>query len=150
MDWWFDPAGICAGAVRLGKGASVDGAALENGQPAQPVEQIKQTAVVGGDVVALDALRAFRNVGQEMADLARPARLGDVEDDEAAVPIAGIEPVALAQWMMAAVRRALPTRLLAAAGPLSGHPPAADLARVRRVAEVEDHHDVAAIARDRG
>jgi len=33
-------------------------AALENGQPAQPVEQIKETAVVGGDVVALDALRA--------------------------------------------------------------------------------------------
>jgi len=32
-------------------------AALENGQPAQPVEQIKETAVVGGDVVALDALR---------------------------------------------------------------------------------------------
>jgi hypothetical protein len=33
---------------------------------------------------------------------------------------------------------------------LSGHPPAADLARVRRVAEVEDHHDVAAIALHRG
>jgi hypothetical protein len=40
-------------------------AAFENGQPAQPVEQIKEPAVVGGDVVALDALRAFRNVGQE-------------------------------------------------------------------------------------
>jgi hypothetical protein len=34
-------------------------AALKNGQPAQPVEQIKQTAVVGGDVVALGALRAI-------------------------------------------------------------------------------------------
>src|SRR5258708_7531762 len=53
-------------------------AALENGQPAQPVEQIKQTAVVGGDVVALDALRALRNVGQEMADLTRPARVGNL------------------------------------------------------------------------
>jgi hypothetical protein len=31
-------------------------AALKNGQPAQPVEQIKEAAVVGGDVVALDAL----------------------------------------------------------------------------------------------
>jgi hypothetical protein len=40
-------------------------AALENGKPAQPVEQIKEPAVVGGDVVALDALRAFRNVGKE-------------------------------------------------------------------------------------
>ena len=55
-------------------------AALENGQPAQPVEQIKQTAVVGGDVVALDALRALGNVGQEMADLARPARVGNVDE----------------------------------------------------------------------
>src|SRR5437879_7212605 len=50
-------------------------AARENGQPAQPVEQIKQTTVVGSDVVALDARRAFRNVGQEMADLTRPARI---------------------------------------------------------------------------
>ena len=30
--------------------------ALKNGQPAQSVEQIKEAAVVGGDVVALDAL----------------------------------------------------------------------------------------------
>src|ERR1700722_7683219 len=65
------------------------------------------------------------------------------------MPIADIEAVALAQRMMAAVRRALPARLLAAAGPLSGHPPAPDLARVRGVAEVEDHQDVAAIALDR-
>src|SRR5271156_5887950 len=54
-------------------------AALENGQPAQPVEQIKQTAVAGGDVVALDPLRAQGNVGQEMADLARPARVSYVD-----------------------------------------------------------------------
>src|SRR5471030_690028 len=46
-------------------------AALENGQPAETVEQIKQTAVVSGDVVALDPLRTLGNVGQEMADLAR-------------------------------------------------------------------------------
>src|ERR1700676_3772114 len=65
------------------------------------------------------------------------------------MPIADIEPVAPAQRMMAAMRRALPARLLAAAGPLSGHPPAPDLARLRGVAEVEDHHDVAAIALDR-
>jgi hypothetical protein len=31
-------------------------AALENGQPSRPVEQIKEAAIVGGDVVALDAL----------------------------------------------------------------------------------------------
>src|SRR3984957_12901207 len=54
-------------------------AALQNGQAAQPVEQIKQAAIAGGDVVALDALRAFGNVGQEMADLARAARVGNVD-----------------------------------------------------------------------
>jgi hypothetical protein len=35
-------------------------AALENGQPAQPVERIKQTAVVGGDVVAMRLLTEER------------------------------------------------------------------------------------------
>jgi hypothetical protein len=55
-------------------------AALENGQPTQPVEQIKEATVVGGDVVTLDALRAFGNVGQEMADLARPARVSNVDE----------------------------------------------------------------------
>jgi hypothetical protein len=48
-------------------------AALKNSQPAQPVEEIKEFAVVGDDVVALDPLRASRNIRQEMADLARPA-----------------------------------------------------------------------------
>jgi hypothetical protein len=86
----------------------------------------------------------------ERRDEPRLGHVGDIENDEAAVPIADIEPVALAQRMMAAVRRALPARLFAAGGPLSGHPPAADLARVRWLAEVEDHHDVAAIARNRG
>src|SRR5947208_9049203 len=82
----------------------------------------------------------------ERGDEAWLCHVGDVEDDEAAVPIAGIEPLALAQRMMAAVRGARPSGLFAAGSPLSGHPPAADLARTRRVAKVEDHHDVAAIA----
>src|SRR5580698_796322 len=86
----------------------------------------------------------------ERGDEARLRHVGDIEDDKAAVPIADVEPVALAQRMMAAVRRALPARLLAAGGPLSGHPPAADLARMRGIAEVEDHDDVAAIALHRG
>ena len=55
-------------------------AALKDRQPAQPVEQIKETAVVGGDVVALDPLRAFRNIRQEIADLARPARVRNVNE----------------------------------------------------------------------
>src|SRR5215469_17835452 len=90
-----------------------------------------------------------RRAPVERRDEAWLSHVDDVEDDEAAVPIAGIEPVALAQRMMAAVRRALPVRLLAAGGPLSRHPPTADLAGVRRVPEVEDHHDIAAIALDR-
>src|SRR4029077_2838024 len=55
-------------------------AALEYGQPAQPIEQIKESTIVGGDIVTLDALRAFRNIGQEMTDLARPARVGNVDE----------------------------------------------------------------------
>src|SRR5437870_13194188 len=47
---------------------------------------------------------------------------------------------------MAAVGTALPARRLAARDPLARHPPAPDLFRLRRVLEVEDHHDVAAIA----
>src|SRR3989475_11998033 len=47
---------------------------------------------------------------------------------------------------MAAVGTALPARRLAAGDPLARHPPAPDLFRLRRVLEVEDHHDVAAIA----
>src|SRR6516165_8466477 len=57
---------------------------------------------------------------------ARHVLVGD-EQDTAPVQQKG-------QRKMAPVRRALPARLLAAAGPLSGHPPAANLARVRWVA----------------
>src|SRR5206468_11738910 len=48
--------------------------------------------------------------------------------------------------VMAAVGAALPARRLAAGDPLARHPPAPDFIRLRRVLEVEDHHDVAAIA----
>src|SRR5262249_463372 len=65
------------------------------------------------------------------------------------VPVADIEPVALPDRMMAAgwspVR---PGVLLAAGLPLPRDPPAADFDGLRRVGEVEDHHDVADIALD--
>ena len=74
------------------------------------------------------------------------AHVLDVEDDEPAVPVAGVEPVAGAQRVMALVRGAFPGRLLAARDPLPRHPPAADFLGLRRILQVEDHHDVADIA----
>src|SRR5438046_10278770 len=47
---------------------------------------------------------------------------------------------------MAACGPPLPTLRPAARDPLARHPPAPDFFRLRRVLEVEDHHDVAAIA----
>ena len=70
-------------------------------------------------------------------------RLGhvvDVEYVEPAVPVARIEAIPIAQRMVAAMRGALPRRRLAARGPLSGRPPAADFLRTRRILQVEDHH----------
>ena len=55
------------------------------------------------------------------------ADIVDVEDDEAAVPVADVEAIADPHRVMAAMRGALPGRLLAAGRPLPGHPPAADL-----------------------
>src|SRR5216683_5776084 len=79
----------------------------------------------------------------EPADKFRMADVVDVEDHEAAMPVAGIEPVAAAQRVMAAMAAALPALALAAFRPLSRHPPAGDRLGVRRVGEVEDHDDVA-------
>ena len=63
------------------------------------------------------------------------------------MPVADIEPVAHAQRMVAARRHPIcPWILLAARLPLAGNPPAADLERLRRIGEIEDHHDVADIA----
>src|SRR5713226_8225658 len=39
--------------------------------------------------------------------------------------------------------------MLAACGPLAGRPPSPDLARMSRVDEVENHHDVAGVTLDR-
>src|SRR6185503_15396877 len=53
---------------------------------------------------------------------------------------------ARANRVMAAVMPPRPARALPASGPLSGHPPAADLAGPRRILQVQDHHDVADVA----
>ena len=80
----------------------------------------------------------------------RLAHILDVENHEAAVPVAGIEPVAETQRMMAAMRAAFPGRLFAAGSPLSRHPPAADFFGFRLVFQIENHHDVAEITVYRG
>src|SRR5712671_5506358 len=67
----------------------------------------------------------------------------DVEDDETALPVAGVEAIAEPQRVMAAVHGALPARRLAARDPLPRHPPAPDLLRMRRILQIEDAHDVA-------
>ena len=80
-------------------------------------------------------------------DQLRLRHVGDVEDEEAVVPVADIEAVAEAQRMVAARRYPVaPGVLLAARLPLAGDPPAPDLLRLRRIGEIEDHHDVADIA----
>src|SRR5262249_35161100 len=56
----------------------------------------------------------------------------DIEDDEAALPVAGVEPVTQAQGVMAAVRVPVPARRFAPRRPLSGLPPAPDLLRPLR------------------
>src|SRR5216684_4521494 len=79
----------------------------------------------------------------EPADKFRMTDIVDVEDHKAAMPVAGIEPVAAAQRVMAAVTAALPALSLATLGPLPFHPPAGDRLGPRRVGEIEDHDDVA-------
>src|SRR5216684_8807114 len=79
----------------------------------------------------------------EPADEFRMADIVDVEDHEAAMPVAGIKPVAAAQRVMAAMAAALPALALAAVRPLPLHPPARYRLGPRRVGEVEDHNDVA-------
>ena len=62
------------------------------------------------------------------------------------MPIAHIKPVAFAQRMVAAWRHPIgPWVFLAARFPLAGNPPAADLDRLCRIGEIEDHDDVADI-----
>src|SRR5262250_3151700 len=90
-----------------------------------------------------------RDVGRapvEPGHVARLAHVLDVENDEAAVPVAYVEAIAEANRMMAAMVPPRPRRRLAAARPLPGHPPAPDLTRLGGVGQVEDHHDVADVA----
>src|SRR3954465_15721373 len=82
----------------------------------------------------------------EVSDQLRLGHVADVEDDAAAVPVADIQPIAAPDRMVAAVVLRLPAGCLAAGRPLPFHPPAADLLRLCRVPEVEDHDDGADIA----
>src|SRR5207248_9537378 len=93
---------------------------------------------------------AERRTPVETGDEARLAHVLDVEDHEAAVPVRDVEPIAEADRMMAAVGAAFPRRRLAAGDPLAGHPPAPDLSRPRRIRQVENADDVAAIALEIG
>src|SRR5499425_2426597 len=82
----------------------------------------------------------------EPGHVARFPHVLDVENDEAAVPVAHVEPIAEANRMMTAMVPSRPRRRLAARRPLPGHPPAPDLLRVRGIHQIEDHHDVADVA----
>ena len=67
------------------------------------------------------------------------------------MPVADVEPVAEPERMVAAGRHpVVPGVFLAARPPLAGDPPAADFFGLRGVGEIEDHHDVADVALDRG
>src|SRR5262249_49448470 len=70
----------------------------------------------------------------------------DAEDNEPAVPITGVQTVAYAYRVMAAMGGTFPARLLAPGNPLPGHPPAANFLRLCRVLEVDDTNDVTKIA----
>ena len=82
----------------------------------------------------------------EARDQARPREVRHVEDHEATVPVAHVEPVVEPDGMVTAVLAAGPGRRLAAPRPLPRHPPAAHLLRPCGIGEVEDHHDVADVA----
>src|SRR6185436_10914666 len=70
----------------------------------------------------------------------------DVENDEAAVPVADVKAISNAHGMMAAMVGALPGGCLAAGGPLPRHPPATDFFGPLRFLKVDNRHDVAEIA----
>ena len=89
---------------------------------------------------------AERRTPVDVGDQLRLGHVADVEDDAAAVPVADIQAIAAPDRMVAAVVLRLPAGCLAAGGPLSFHPPAADLFRPGRILQVEDHDDGADIA----
>src|SRR5262249_53460256 len=71
---------------------------------------------------------------------------GGVKHHEAAMLTTDVEPIAVADGVMAAMRRALPRRRFAAGRPLPRHPPLAHELGARRIPEVDDADDVAEIA----
>ena len=80
------------------------------------------------------------------ADRLRLADVGHVDDAHAAVPAAGVQPVADAQRVMQAMLAARPRRLLAAREVLPGYPPARHFLGLRRIADVVDDENVADVA----
>src|SRR5262252_7758058 len=76
--------------------------------------------------------------------------VADVENDKSVVPIAHVQPIAVAQRMMAAGRNPIgPGIVFATRLPLPGDPPASDLLGLGGIGEVEDHDDIADEAFDR-
>src|SRR5688500_15707115 len=75
------------------------------------------------------------------ADVLRLRHVVYIQDDEAAMPVAGVEPVATPDRMVTLMRRAFPGRRFAAADPLTGHPPAAYLFGPSGILQIEDHRD---------
>src|SRR5213082_658473 len=71
--------------------------------------------------------------------------VGDVEDDQARFPVGEVGERTF--HVRRPVQRDVALRFLAARQVLPRHPPAAGLDRLRRVSDVHDHVDVAAVAR---
>jgi hypothetical protein len=109
----------------------------EQDPPALQGERHRQRGVRGRDE---------RRTPVQAGDVARLGHVLDVEDDEAAVPVAHVEAVALTDRVVTAVQPALPRRRLPAGRPLPRHPPPPDFLGPRGIGQVEDHDDVALVA----
>jgi len=73
-------------------------------------------------------------------------QIGNVENEQAVMPVTDVEAIAHAQGMMAARRDPIiPGIGLPAGFPLARNPPATDFDRTGRIREIEDQHDVADI-----
>ena len=81
----------------------------------------------------------------ELADELGMGDVGDVEDDQARLPVGEVGERTF--HVRRPVQRDVALRFLAARHVLPRHPPAAGLDRLRRVSDVHDHVDVAAVAR---
>ena len=84
--------------------------------------------------------------GVEARDRLRIGHVGDVENEEAVMPIAHIQTIADADRMVASGRRPIVPRIGLAAGlPLPGNPPTPNLFGFGRVRQIKDHDDIADI-----